>query len=172
MIKLDFQVGTSKKAHKILGKLAGRNSDEETNDVEQQEDEETNDVEQQEDEETNDVEQQESSKSDKISKSKKNNPKAPFEKMSDAYLFALVLGLSKGQKVQSINNRINYANFNSIERDVDVYSMMKIFGEIDDVKDRDSIREAIEKYATWGLLHINEHYAYGDDDFRLADLFS
>lgn len=149
MIKLDFQVGTSKKAHKILGKLAGRNSDEETNDTEEQE----------------------SSNSDKISKSKKNNQKAPFEKMSDAYLFALVLGLSKGQKVKSIKNRINYANFNSIERNIDVYSMLKIFGESDDLNDRESVREAIEKYATWGLLHINEHYAYGDDDFRLADIF-
>ena len=150
MIKLDFQVGTSKKAHKILGKLAGRNSDEETNGAEEQE----------------------SSNSDKISKSKKNNQKAPFEKMSDAYLFALVLGLSKGQKVKSIKSRINYANFNSIERDTDVYSMLKIFGESDDVKDRESVRDAIEKYATWGLLHMNEHYAYGDDDFRLADIFS
>ena len=149
MIKLDFQVGTSKKAHKILGKLAGRNSDEETNGTEEQE----------------------SSNSDKISKSKKNNQKAPFEKMSDAYLFALVLGLSKGQKVKSIKNRINYANFNSIERNIDVYSMLKIFGESDDLNDRESVREAIEKYATWGLLHINEHYVYGDDDFRLADIF-
>ena len=150
MIKLDFQVGTSKKAHKILGKLAGINSDEETNGAEEQE----------------------SSNSDKISKSKKNNQKAPFEKMSDAYLFALVLGLSKGQKVKSIKNRINYANFNSIDRNIDVYSMLKIFGESDDVKDRESVREAIEKYATWGLLHMNEHYAYGEDDFRLADIFS
>jgi hypothetical protein len=149
LIKLDFQVGTSKKAHKILGKLAGRNSEEETNDTEEQG----------------------SSSSDKVSMSKKSNQKAPFEKMSDAYLFALVLGLSKGQKVKTIENKITYANFNSIERDIDVYSMIKIFGELEDVKDRDSIRDSIEKYATWGLLHINEHYSYGGDDFRLADLF-
>ena len=130
-MKLDFQVGTSKKAHKIMGKLAGRMDDE---------------------------------------KGPKNE-KAPFEKMSDAYLFGLVLGLSRGQKVESISNRINYANFSSIEGDLDIYSMIKLFGNKEDFSDRDTIRNAIEAYATWGLLHIDQNYSYGDDDYRLADLF-
>jgi len=131
-MKLDFQVGTSKKAHKIMGKLAGRTDD------------------------------------DKAPK----NEKAPFEKMSDAYLFGLVLGLSKGQKVDSISNRINYANFSSIEGDLDIYSMIKLFGDKDDFSDKDTIRNAIEAYATWGLLHIDENYHYGDDDYRLAAIFT
>ena len=130
-MKLDFQVGTSKKAHKIMGKLAGRMDDE---------------------------------------KGPKNE-KALFEKMSDAYLFGLVLGLSRGQKVESISNRINYANFSSIEGNLDIYSMIKLFGNKEDFSDRDTIRNAIEAYATWGLLHIDQNYSYGDDDYRLADLF-
>ena len=131
-MKLDFQVGTSKKAHKIMGKLAGRTGD------------------------------------DKAPK----NEKAPFDKMSDAYLFGLVLGLSKGQKVDSISNRINYANFSSIEGDLNIYSMIKLFGSKDDFSDKDKIRTAIEAYATWGLLHMDENYNYGDDDYRFAPIFT
>ena len=131
-MKLDFQVGTSKKAHKIMGKLAGRTDDDKT----------------------------------------PKNEKAPFEKMSDAYLFGLVLGLSKGQKVDSISNRINYANFSSIEGDLEIYSMIKLFGDKDDFSDKDTIKNAIEAYATWGLLHIDENYHFGDDDYRLAEIFT
>ena len=131
-MKLVSQVGTSKKAHKIMGKLAGRTDD---------------------------------------AKAPKNE-KAPFEKMSDAYLFGLVLGLSKGQKVDSISNRINYANFSSIEGDLDIYSMIKLFGDKDDFSDKDTIKNAIEAYATWGLLHIDENYHFGDDDYRLAEIFT
>ena len=134
-MRLDFQVGTSKRAHKILGRLAGRLDDDD-------EDEKT-----------------------------KKNIKAPFEKMSDAYLFALVLGLSKGKKIQPVQDRINYDNFSSVEGDLDIYSMLKIFGKKEDILNKDAVRIAIEEYATWGLIHIDSNYAHGDDDFRFAEIF-
>ena len=130
--KLEFQVGTSAKAHKILGKLAGRGDDED----------------------------------DKS----KGNQNSPFEKMGDAYLFALMLGLSRGEK-ETVTNRINYANFQqTIAGDIDIATILRLLGENDDVKTKESARTAIEEYATWGILHIQNHYFHGEE-YHLGDLF-
>lgn len=133
-MKFDFQVGTSVKAHKILGKFAGRIDDDAEN------------------------------------KSKKENPKAPFEKMSDAYLFALMLGLSRGEKSE-IKKHKNYANFSSIEGDIDIATLMRLLGEPEDMESKESARKAIEEYATWGLIFMDEHLTIGLDDYRLSSLF-
>ena len=135
-MKLDFQVGTSAKAHKILGKFAVR--------MDAGEEGENNTA--------------------------KENQKAPFEKMSDAYLFAMMLGLSRGEK-EPVKNRKNYANFSSIEGDLDIATILRLLGEPKDVESKDSAKKAIEEYATWGLIHMDEHYTLGVDDYRLAGLF-
>ena len=132
---LDFQVGTSSKAHKILSNFAGRDTDSEGK------------------------------------SSKKDNPKAPFDKMADAYLFAFVLGLSKGEK-QEVTSRKNYAHINSIQQgDVDLVALLRLLGDPKDLESKESAKTAIEEYATWGLLHLAEHHVIGNDDYRLGDLF-
>ena len=128
---LDVQVGTTKKAHKILGQLSGRKDGDE--------------------------------------KKKVNNSKAPFKSMADAYLFALMLGLSTGNKME-IDKRKNYANFNqTVARDVDVYALLKHLGENSDLENQKSAQKAIEEYATWGLMKMDAS-KLGDDDYRIADL--
>jgi len=128
---LDVQVGTTKKAHKILGQLSGRTDGDE--------------------------------------KKKVNNSKAPFKSMADAYLFALMLGLSTGNKIE-IDNRKNYANFNqTVARDVDVYALLKHLGENSDLENQKSAQKAIEEYATWGLMKMDAS-KLGDDDYRIGDL--
>ena len=128
---LDFQVGTTKKAHKILGRLAGRSDGEE--------------------------------------KKKSNNPKAPFDSMADAYLFALVLGLSTGKKME-LKDRKNYANFNqTVARDVDVYALLNHLGHRDDTLSQKNAQTAIEEYATWGIMKLDQS-RLGDDDYRIAEL--
>tara|TARA_B100000686_G_C16785896_1_gene975237 strand:+ start:2785 stop:3210 length:426 start_codon:yes stop_codon:yes gene_type:complete len=128
---LDFQVGTTKKAHKILGQLSGRKDGDE--------------------------------------KKKVNNFKAPFKLMGDAYLFALMLGLSTGNKIE-VDNRKNYANFNqTVARDVDVYALLKHLGENSDLENQKSAQKAIEEYATWGLMKMDVS-KLGDDDYRIGDL--
>tara|TARA_B100002052_G_scaffold250206_1_gene237756 strand:- start:175 stop:585 length:411 start_codon:yes stop_codon:yes gene_type:complete len=131
--KLEFQVGTSAKAHKILGKLAGRGDDE----------------------------------GDKS----KGNENAPFEKMGDAYLFALMLGIARGEK-EKVTNRKNYANFQqTIAGDIDIATILRLLGEDSDVKSKEDARTAIEEYATWGILHIQEQYFHGEE-YHLGELFS
>ena len=134
---LDFQLGTSSKAHKILGKFAGRV------DADDEDDE---------------------------NKSKKENPKAPFEKMADAYLFAMMLGLSRVKKT-IVKNRKNYAHINSIQGDLDIATLLRLLGEDGDTESKDAAKKAIEEYATWGLLHMDENNTTGVDDYRLANLF-
>ena len=135
-LKLDFQVGTSPKAWRIMGLLAGRVEGEDGED----------------------------------SKSKKENRKAPFERMSDAYLFAMILGLSLGEK-ETVSKRKNFANFSSIEGDHDISTILRTLGKPEDYKSKDSAKQAIEEYATWGLLHIHDNYIIGDDDYRFGSLF-
>ena len=128
---LDVQVGTTKKAHKILGQLSGRKDGDE--------------------------------------KKKVNNSKAPFRSMADAYLFALMLGLSTGNKIE-VDQRINYANFNqTVARGVDVYALLKHLGANGDLENQKSASKAIEEYATWGLMKMDAN-KMGDDDYRIADL--
>ena len=134
--KLDFQIGTSKKAHKILGKFAGRMDDE-----------------------------------DGGNKSKKENSKAPFEDMKDAYLFAMMLGLSRGNKTP-VTNRTNYVGFSSIEGDLDIATILKFLGEPGDILSKAAAKKAIEEYATWGLLYMEDNHTVGVDDDRLASLFN
>lgn len=121
-MKLDFQVGTSKKAHKILQSLDSNKS---------------------------------------------KNPKAPFNGMNDAYLFALILGLSVGKKTK-VTNATTYANFSSIERDYDIAILLTNLGEESDMESRDSARIAIQEYATWGLLKMDDHKI--GDDYRFGDM--
>jgi len=128
---LDVQVGTTKKAHKILGQLAGR--------------------------------------TDGDDKKKANNPKAPFDSMASAYMFALILGLSTGNKIE-VDARKNYANFNqTVARDVDVFALLKHLGEDSDLENQKSAQKAIEEYATWGLMKMDAS-KLGDDDYRIGDL--
>ena len=128
--KLDFQVGTSKKAHKILKQLSGRDDDE-----------------------------------NKIS-----NPKAPFKSMADAYLFALILGLSTGEKTPIPSKQfINYANFSSVEKDYDLATLINNLGEKSDMADKESAKKAIQEYATWGLERLGDQ-KHGEDDYRIAEL--
>ena len=103
--------------------------------------------------------------------SKKANPKAPFDKMSDAYLFAFVLGLSKGEKAE-VKSRKNYAHIGAVQQgDVDLVALLRLLGDPKDLESKESAKAAIEEYATWGLLHLAEHHTIGNDDYRLGDLF-
>tara|TARA_Y100000766_G_C18419231_1_gene371230 strand:+ start:54 stop:488 length:435 start_codon:yes stop_codon:yes gene_type:complete len=129
-MKLDFQVGTSKKSHEIMKRLSGKTDD----------------------------------------KKEPANPKAPFKQMSNAYLFALVLGLSKGKKKPiEKKNRINVFQFSSVEGDNDFSILLQHLGEPSDLVDKDSARKAIEEYANWGLDSLGES-KYGDDDYRIHKL--
>ena len=134
---LDFQVGTSDKAHKILGQLAGRI---------------------------------ESENGDGGNKSMKENLKAPFEKMADAYLFSMMLGLSRGEKT-IVKKLKNYAHINSIQGDLDLVTLFRLLGEKSDIESKDSVKQAIEEYATWGILFLDKHHTIGIDDYRLSNLF-
>ncbi|MDG1533022.1 MAG: hypothetical protein P8Q35_01050 [Candidatus Thalassarchaeaceae archaeon] len=126
---LDFQVGTSFEAHKIMGFLSGKTENE------------------------------------KVS----NNFKAPFSTMADAYLFALILGLSMGEK-EKVTRRVTYANFNqSVAKNIDISTLLLHLGERGDVKDQDSARKAIEEYATWGLIRLGKA-KIGLDDYRISKL--
>ena len=104
---------------------------------------------------------------------KRDNPKAPFETMAHAYLFAFMLGLSNGEKVE-LKNRKNYANFSSIERsvsqDFEVYPILRLLGTSEDSKDTDSARKAIEEYTNWGLLYMEKNNLFGEDDFKIGEL--
>lgn len=135
---LDFQVGTTKKAHKILGILAGRSASDDDSEGEQK-------------------------------KKKSDNPKAPFVSMADAYMFALMLGLTTGNKEKfDSKNRVNYANFKqTVARDIDVAALLRHLGEESDMVDQESAKKAIEEYATWGLLRLDGS-KLGDDDYRIV----
>jgi|TARA_B100001996_G_C18526995_1_gene541466 hypothetical protein len=129
-MKLDFQVGTSKKSHEIMKRLSGRTED----------------------------------------KKEPPNPKAPFKQMSDAYLFAIILGLSKGEtKTIEKKSRINVFNFSSVEGDHDISALLQHLGKQSDLDSKDSARKAIEEYANWGLQRLGES-KYGDDDYRIHKL--
>lgn len=100
---------------------------------------------------------------------KTTNAKAPFEKMNEAYMFALMLGLSRGQK-KEYNKRVNYANFGqTVARNVDVISIMKHIGLPEDLKDQKAMETAIQQYAQWGLEKL-EQSKFGEDDYRIFDL--
>jgi protein tyrosine phosphatase (PTP) superfamily phosphohydrolase (DUF442 family) len=131
MMKLDFQVGTSQKAHKILQKLAGKKGDEDDS-------------------------------------TESSNNKAPFKRMADAYLFALMLGLSTDNKTKVVNQK-NYANFSSVEGDHEIVVLLTHLGSTSDTENKEEARIAIQEYATWGLLKMDE-YKLGDDDYRFGDL--
>jgi len=131
MMKLDFQVGTSKKAHKILQKLAGKKGDEDDS-------------------------------------TERSDNKAPFKSMADAYLFALMLGLSTDNKTKVVNQQ-NYANFSSVEGDHEIVVLLTHLGPTSDTENKEKARIAIQEYATWGLLKMDE-YKLGDDDYRFGDL--
>ena len=104
---------------------------------------------------------------------KLTNEKAPFAKMSDAYMFALMLGLSRGQKKGwEKGKRVNYANFGqTVAKKVDIISIMKHIGLPEDVANQDAMETAIQEYATWGLEQLGES-KYGDDDYRIFDLLN
>ena len=132
-MKLDFQVGTSKKAHSIMKQLAGRSNDEEDTD---------------------------------------DNSKAPFKKMGDAYLFALVLGLTTGNKTKIGKKDFqNVFHFSGVvdDEDYDFSILLECLGDTGDLEDKDSAKKAIQEYATWGLLRLGEQ-KHGDDDYRIASL--
>ena len=99
------------------------------------------------------------------------NEKAPFDKMNEAYMFALMLGLSRGQK-KGWKKRVNYANFGqTVAKKVDIISIMKHIGLPEDVENQDAMQTAIQEYATWGLEQLGES-KYGDDDYRIFDLLN
>ena len=132
---LNFQVGTTSAAHKILTALAAKPDD---------------------DEDDNPA-----------------NSKAPFSSMADAYLFALMLGLSVGKK-EKVVKRKNYANFvqtvaTSNEVEIDVGTLLSNLGEEGDMVSQEAAKIAIEEYATWGLLRIG-NAKLGEDDYRIATL--
>ena len=133
-MKMEFQLGTSSQAHKILKIFSGKADGE-----------------------------------DKASKI--NNPRAPFKEMRHAYVFALMLGISRGEK-SPVKNRINYTHGSSIEKTFDnIFPVIKLLGDPEDVESPDAYKKAIEEYTTWGLLYLDENYKFGSDDFRLAELF-
>ena len=84
----------------------------------------------------------------------KTNKNAPFEKMSDAYLFALMLGLSRGKR-KKLPDRINYANFNQTvakKSSIDVLSILELLGEECDTVTEMDARTAIEEYVNWKVV--------------------
>jgi len=133
-LHLQFQAGCSRKAHKILKKISGK-------DDKEKDDENL------------------------------TNEKAPFDKMNEAYMFALMLGLSRGQK-KGWKKRVNYAHFGqTVAKKVDIISIMKHIGLPEDVANQDAMETAIQEYATWGLEQLGES-KYGDDDYRIFDLLN
>ena len=92
---LNFQVGTTSAAHKILTALAAKPDDDDDGES--------------------------------------VHSKAPFSSMADAYLFALMLGLSAGKK-EKVARRKNYANFiqtvaKSNDEEIDVATLLSNLGE-------------------------------------------
>ena len=99
-------------------------------------------------------------------------PKLPFKKMGDAYLFALVLGLTTGNKTKIGKKDFqNVFHFSGVvdDEDYDFSILLECLGDTGDLEDKDSAKKAIEEYATWGLLRLGEQ-KYGDDDYRIASL--
>lgn len=96
---------------------------------------------------------------------------APFSKMSDAYLFALILGLSTGKKTDlSKSKRKNYANFvQTVAKDIDIITLMRHLGEKEDLESKEAALKAIEGYATWGLEKLGKQ-RFGDGKIRIGDL--
>ena len=101
---------------------------------------------------------------------KKSNVKAPFSVMSEAYLFAFVLGLATGRK-SSWKKRINYANFGqTVAGNIDIIGMMKHIGQFNaDLNDQQSMEIAIQEYATWGLEEMGTS-KIANGDYRLYNL--
>ena len=133
-LHLQFQAGCSRKAHKILKKISGK-------DDKEKDDENL------------------------------TNEKAPFAGMQEAYMFALMLGLSRGQK-KEYEKGVTYANFGqTVAKKVDIISIMKHIGLPEDVENQDAMQTAIQQYATWGLELLGES-KYGDDDYRIFDLLN
>jgi len=102
-------------------------------------------------------------------KSKKENLKAPFKNMADAYLFALMLGLSRGEK-KEVKKHKNIFHFNSVQKDYDIAMLLRLMGKPGDLESKETAKTAIEQYATWGLEHMDEHHRLGVDDYRLGTL--
>jgi hypothetical protein len=99
------------------------------------------------------------------------NEKAPFDSMNEAYMFALMLGLSRGQK-KEYKKGVTYANFGqSVAKKVDIISIMKHIGLPEDVANQEAMQKAIQEYATWGLEQLGES-KFGDDDYRIFDLLN
>ena len=132
---LNFQVGTTSAAHKILTALAAKPDDDDDG--------------------------------------KSVHSKAPFSSMADAYLFALMLGLSAGKK-EKVSNVKTYANFiqsvaKSNGEEIDVATLLSNLGEEGDMVSRKAAKKAIEEYATWGLLRLGKA-KLGEDDYRISTL--
>jgi hypothetical protein len=94
---------------------------------------------------------------------------APFNKMSDAYLFAFILGLTAGKK-SDVGKRKNYANFiQTVAKDIDIMTLMHHLGEKEDLESKEASLKAIEGYATWGLEKLGKQ-RFGDGKIRISDL--
>ena len=95
---------------------------------------------------------------------------APFNKMSDAYLFALILGLTTGKKADMKGKRKNYANFvQTVAKDIDIITLMRHLGEKEDLESKEAALKAIEGYATWGLEKLGAQ-RFGDGKIRISNL--
>ena len=95
---------------------------------------------------------------------------APFNKMSDAYLFAFVLGLSTGKKSGEKDKRKNYANFiQTVAKDIDIITLMRHLGKKEDLESKEAALKAIEGYATWGLERLGKE-RFGDGKIVISRL--
>ncbi len=106
----------------------------------------------------------------------KIKPKAPFASMGHTYLFAFILGLTTGNKEIIKGNKETYARFiptvsGASGGDYDFAELLTQLGEKSDMESRDNALRAIEEYANWGLLEMEE-YNLGEEDYQIGKLLN
>lgn len=105
---------------------------------------------------------------------KEKNPKAPFNTMTNANLFAFMLGLFYGKR-EPIGDGDGNWNFGSIQRAAnkdgqfyDFETLLVNFGKTDHTWSTNEAMTAVMEYINWGLIQMSSQ-EYGENDFRFGD---
>ena len=88
---------------------------------------------------------------------------APFSQMVDAFRFALAVGLAHGRKKRG-KTRTTF-QWETVAKEYDLETLVAAIGMPEDLRD---VGMAINEYASWGLLQIQDEMV--GEEYRLARL--